>query len=1207
MLCLAGMPRTTRASPREPARKTRQDSDMKKRILLGLLATALFSPQSAAQTVDTVLTNRLFEPYNIAAEASAYYVSESANHRIVRFIPETGAFTTLAGFSGRPGAEDGRGVYARFYSPRGLVAVPARGGLVVADYGNHTLRLVQLDGTVTTLAGQAGMPGFNPTPVNAATAQFNFPSALAADANGVVYIADSKNNAIRKLGLDGIVTTLAIGLNEPDGIAIGDNGDLWVSDSRNHAILRIRATGAIELVAGLSGHSGALDSIFASESLFNQPTGLLWLGSASGLLVCDTGNHALRQIHLDPELNPDPAGPKVYSVKTYAGTPTQSGFANGPLLNSTFNSPVGITKDPLGGFLIADLGNNTLRRIQTSKPLPPVREPVIGWVSLVKDAFGELLSSLVPVTQAVFNNDVTIAVLAEDGTETYFTYGPTPPSSLEDTIPSPNRIEGTSPPQYRDGLRPEQIPESMIGPQPDVTIKVIGTQDGRRPSAVVQARFQFKTANPAIIGDNAASFTVANITANAQMWYTTDGSDPEINGPTSRLVTHPQHLERSTSPIVFKVRAFRTNYKPSEIITKIFQPDDFQANRISFGFEHGEASSQFVASAGQTFFAPVTLSLLPKQSMYGLQFNVTVTNADDSPPVGPGDVGFSSMLKENIKDDYFITIPPSMYFNGLLVPPQIEYPPGYGDLRITNSAANLLAVGWLERRGETNLYNTKKQDLITYSIAHNNLFESKNQKVVVGGFGFKVPANALPGHTYQIQIGRPSATADGVGMDVLIEAPANGPISSLKQVSVGQRRYIVGDVEPFGWFNAGDFGDTNILNNDVMQIFQSAVYWMHRPPKGSDFYDAMDSSNGSVNNYFDGDDQNINDVQFGDEELNVDDVYVTFRRGLDPSLTWYARYWDNGVRQAEAVPNVFRGAPNLPGETFSFSEADIKALNFLPGEPSAAFTIDDLRISPGQTLQIPVRARVTGNFPLRVLMLNISVQPLDGSPPLAETVRFTPSSALGVPAMSSTKDGQNFAGAWLNNKVVGVAGETIVGHLSVSIPADAKSTAAYRLHFEHVSASPNGLALFPIQSSDGLLMLDDRSVSSLGDDIPDTWRLRYFGSVSNLLSHAQVDADGDGVSNWDEFIAGTNPMDRASHLRLGANPATGGPHGETRGLTLRWPSVAGKLYAIEAAPALVGSEWLPASSPLAGTGQELQFTPLDGSNAAQFYRVRLIE
>ena len=155
-----------------------------------------------------------------------------------------------------------------------------------------------------------------------------------------------------------------------------------------------------------------------------------------------------------------------------------------------------------------------------------------------------------------------------------------------------------------------------------------------------------------------------------------------------------------------------------------------------------------------------------------------------------------------------------------------------------------------------NLYDTTKQDLITYSMAHDNVFLSQNQKVIVGGYNFVVPTNAAAGDTYQIQIGRPSATSDGINTDNYIEAPTDGTltssptnlINSVKLVTVGQRQYIVGDVAPFRWFNAGDFGEGELLNNDVVQIFQSAVYSWNSPPPGSDFFDAMDSSNGLTNN-----------------------------------------------------------------------------------------------------------------------------------------------------------------------------------------------------------------------------------------------------------------------------------------------------------------------------------------------------------------------
>ena len=158
----------------------------------------------------------------------------------------------------------------------------------------------------------------------------------------------------------------------------------------------------------------------------------------------------------------------------------------------------------------------------------------------------------------------------------------------------------------------------------------------------------------------------------------------------------------------------------------------------------------------------------------------------------------------------------------------------------------------------------------------------------------------------------------------------------------------------------------------------------------------------------------------------------------------------------------------------------------------------------------------------------------------------------------------------------------------------------------HGSASPNGVALFPKQLKDGLLLLRNRSGSSLGDDIPDSWRLRYFGSVSSILAQAAFDADGDGLSNLSEFKAGTHPLDVNSRLRLAAKGGRGGPLGPAP-FKLRWPSSSSASYTIEAAPALSTPSWTPLASGLVGTGQEMEFTPSNLDPNAQFFRVRLAE
>ena len=139
----------------------------------------------------------------------------------------------------------------------------------------------------------------------------------------------------------------------------------------------------------------------------------------------------------------------------------------------------------------------------------------------------------------------------------------------------------------------------------------------------------------------------------------------------------------------------------------------------------------------------------------------------------------------------------------------------FKDLLFTNNANNnLLGVGWLERRGEDNLYDTLTQDLISFSKPHDTLFASQDGKVVLGGYSFIIPSGATSNSIYQIELGRPSATEDGVSADVFIAWPTNGSptagaINSIKTVSVAPRSEYVVVTSPFRWFNAGDFGDTS--------------------------------------------------------------------------------------------------------------------------------------------------------------------------------------------------------------------------------------------------------------------------------------------------------------------------------------------------------------------------------------------------------------
>jgi len=174
-------------------------------------------------------------------------VSDDLNHRIRKITP-AGVVSTLAG-SGIGGYKDGYRTEAQFNSPSGI-AVDRSGNVYVADRDNNMIRKITPDGVVSTLAGnKAG--GFKDATGTAA--QFIYPLGIAVDMTGNVYVADWGNHRIRKVSPAGAVTTLAgdgqltfgdgqaskAHFKYPSGIALDPAGIIYVADQDNNRIRRI--------------------------------------------------------------------------------------------------------------------------------------------------------------------------------------------------------------------------------------------------------------------------------------------------------------------------------------------------------------------------------------------------------------------------------------------------------------------------------------------------------------------------------------------------------------------------------------------------------------------------------------------------------------------------------------------------------------------------------------------------------------------------------------------------------------------------------------------------------------------------------------------------------------------------------------------------------------------------------------------------------
>jgi sugar lactone lactonase YvrE len=218
-------------------------------------------------------------PQALASDAAGnLYVGDAG---AVRRISNTGVVSTFAGKPSDYGSADGVGTLARFGQPAGM-AMDSHGNLIVADSGNFVIRRIAPDGTVTTLAGKAGQPGY----VNGlgSEARLGNVTYLAIDNADNVYFTDS-NHAIRKVSPGGEVSPVAgapysSGLiddlgafarfNGPKGLAFDARGNLYVADSSNNAIRRITPGGQVSTVMG--GLSGVLQPGLGGS--INQPSAI---------------------------------------------------------------------------------------------------------------------------------------------------------------------------------------------------------------------------------------------------------------------------------------------------------------------------------------------------------------------------------------------------------------------------------------------------------------------------------------------------------------------------------------------------------------------------------------------------------------------------------------------------------------------------------------------------------------------------------------------------------------------------------------------------------------------------------------------------------------------------------------------------------------------------------------------------------------------
>jgi sugar lactone lactonase YvrE len=339
---------------------------------------------------------RFYQPSGVAVDSAGnVYVADFRNSTIRKVTPG-GVVTTLAGLAGSQGSADGTGSAARFNWPFGA-AVDSAGNVYVGDTYNHTIRKVTPGGVVTTLAGLAGSWGSADGTGSAARfggAAYSGPFGVAVDSAGNVYVADHDNQTIRKVTAGGVVTTLA-GLAGsdgsadgtgsaarfcyPTGVAVDSAGNVYVEDYGNCTIRKVTAGGVVTTLAGQAGNYGSADGTGSAArfgGVWNGGPAGAAVDSAGNVYVADTYNYTIRKV--------TPGG----VVTTLAGLAGSSGSADGTgsaaRFGAAYAGPAGVAVDSAGNVYVADYGNNTIRIGGVACPDAPTIDLAVGPVGQLR-------------------------------------------------------------------------------------------------------------------------------------------------------------------------------------------------------------------------------------------------------------------------------------------------------------------------------------------------------------------------------------------------------------------------------------------------------------------------------------------------------------------------------------------------------------------------------------------------------------------------------------------------------------------------------------------------------------------------------------------------------------------------------------------------------------------------------------------------------
>jgi RHS repeat-associated protein len=391
-------------------------------------------------TADNVpaTTAKVVEPAALAVmpdgsyDFSEYVLPHTARTQI-RHVDPSGTITTLVNKAGltcnlnTSCGDGGQAVNAQLSLVLGMTR-HQNGSLYVADLQASRVRRVGTDGIITTVAGVVGHAGYNGDNIPANQAWLSAPWGVAASPDGNIYIADSGNNRIRRIGLDGLITTVvgngtcgglfvdfsnptSATICRPEGIAVGPDGTVYFADPGHGQVLHLLSSGTLELVAGAKSPCVAPcinDGTAAEFATFGPVIPALAVAADGSVYIVDanvaqlvsgvSGCNCVYRVGTNDIIN------RVTGQTHFPNEDLSLAGDGGPAIDGVVNQPVGVALSPDGTVYVSDTENNRVRQVKSPFPGVSANSIVIpaedGSEVYQFDGLGRQLKTLDPLTGA---------------------------------------------------------------------------------------------------------------------------------------------------------------------------------------------------------------------------------------------------------------------------------------------------------------------------------------------------------------------------------------------------------------------------------------------------------------------------------------------------------------------------------------------------------------------------------------------------------------------------------------------------------------------------------------------------------------------------------------------------------------------------------------------------------------------------------------